>query len=157
MLKSEVREIARKEGLATAEKKDSTGICFIGKRNFKPFLAQYLTPKKGNFETLDGKIVGSHDGAVFYTIGQRKGMGLGGEGDAWFVVGKDIQRNIVFVERGKDHPALFSQELTTKDLTWVKDEPKYPFRCTATVSYTHLRAHETVLDLVCRLLLEKKK
>lgn len=135
MLKPKVREIARKEGLATAEKKDSTGICFIGKRDFKPFLSKYLAPKPGNFETLDGKFVGKHDGAVFYTIGQRKGMGLGGEGDAWFVVGKDIERNLVFVERGADHPALFSTELTTKDLTWVKEAPKYPFKCTAKVRY----------------------
>ena len=73
-------------------------------------------------------------------------MGLGGEGDAWFVVGKDIQRNIVFVERGKDHPALFSQELTTKDLTWVKDEPKYPFRCTAKVRYRQTDTPCTLLE-----------
>ena len=82
MHKKEVREIARKNQLATSEKKDSTGICFIGKRDFKPFLASYIGCKSGHFETLAGQVVGQHDGSAFYTIGQRKGMGLGGEGEA---------------------------------------------------------------------------
>ncbi|HXF29033.1 MAG TPA: tRNA 2-thiouridine(34) synthase MnmA, partial [Chlamydiales bacterium] len=109
--KSEVRKLAKKWNLATAEKKDSTGICFIGERNFRPFLNQFLPYQKGNFETLTGKIVGEHHGIAFYTIGQRKGLGLGGEGEAWFVVGKDVARNVVFVERGVNHPALFSNTL----------------------------------------------
>ena len=92
--KKEVRALALKHGLATAEKKDSTGICFIGKRDFKPFLSQYIGLQPGHFETLAGEIVGKHDGLAFYTIGQRKGMGLGGEGDAWYVLGKDIARFI---------------------------------------------------------------
>ncbi len=130
LLKDQVREIARKANLPTAEKKDSTGICFIGKRDFKSFLSQYISFEPGNLETLDGKIVGQHDGICFYTIGQRKGMGLGGEGDAWYVVDKDISRNVVYVERGKDHPALFSSKIQIKDLTCTP-----PFRCTAKVRY----------------------
>lgn len=136
LCKNEVRDLARKNHLSTAEKKDSTGICFIGKRDFKPFLSQYLALQPGRFETLDGKVVGQHDGAAFYTLGQRKGMGLGGEGDAWYVVGKDLKRNVVFVERGANHPALFRSELQAKDLTWVAEEPpSYPYACTAKVRY----------------------
>jgi len=136
MIKKEVRELARKHDLATAEKKDSTGICFIGKRDFKPFLSEYIPPSPGNFETLVGEIVGRHDGSCFYTIGQRKGMGLGGEGDAWYVVGKDQERNVVFVERGANHPALFSSKLKIRDLTWVAEEPAaFPLRCDAKIRY----------------------
>lgn len=133
--KQEVRALARKHGLATAEKKDSTGICFIGKKDFKPFLSQYLALQPGDFRTLDGQIVGRHDGSAFYTLGQRKGMGLGGEGDAWYVVAKDPKRNIVYVERGADHPALFTDELTMKEPTWVAEAPTFPYRCTAKVRY----------------------
>ncbi len=134
--KTQVREIARANGLSTAEKKDSTGICFIGKRDFKPFLSQYIGIQKGPFKTLDGQVVGEHDGMAFYTIGQRKGMGLGGEGDAWFVVGKDIQHNIVYVERGADHPALYATELIADQITWIKEIPSaYPYRCTAKIRY----------------------
>jgi tRNA-specific 2-thiouridylase len=134
--KKEVRALAKEHGLATAEKKDSTGICFIGKRDFKPFLSQYIAFHPGYFETLDGTIVGKHDGSAFYTIGQRKGMGLGGEGDAWYVIGKDLTRNVVFVERGANHPALFSQSLITRNLTWVAaPPPNYPFRCSAKIRY----------------------
>jgi len=136
MHKKEVRELARLHGLATAEKKDSTGICFIGKRDFRPFLSQYVGIQPGNFETLSGEIVGRHDGSALYTIGQRKGMGLGGEGDAWYVVGKDTPRNVVLVERGANHPALFSSELTTREISWVAEPPlSYPFRCTAKIRY----------------------
>lgn len=132
LLKQEVRAIAREAGLATAQKKDSTGICFIGKRDFKPFLAQFLGTKPGPFKTLSGELVGQHDGAAFYTLGQRKGMGLGGEGDAWYVVAKDLPSNTVFVERGADHPALFRSELQTQNLTWTAPSP---LRCTAKVRY----------------------
>lgn len=133
--KKQVRALAREHHLATAEKKDSTGICFIGKRDFRPFLSQFLGTKPGPFETLSGEIVGQHEGAAFYTLGQRKGMGLGGEGEAWYVVGKNLERNVVFVERGANHPALFSQELLIKDLTWVAETPAYPLRCTAKIRY----------------------
>jgi tRNA-specific 2-thiouridylase len=133
--KKEVREIARKANLATSEKKDSTGICFIGKRDFKPFLSRYISLKPGPFQTLSGQIVGQHDGAAFYTIGQRKGMGLGGEGDAWYVVGKNMAKNIVYVERGADHPALFTSHLEASQLTWIHQPPISPLRCTAKIRY----------------------
>ena len=135
LTKKEVRQIAKSAGLATSEKKDSTGICFIGKRDFKPFLAQYLGTKPGHFETPDGTVVGQHDGAAFYTIGQRRGMGLGGEGEAWFVVGKDQKRNVVIVVRGENHPALFSSELRAHSLTWIGEEPTLPLQCTARIRY----------------------
>lgn len=136
LTKKEVRALAREANLATSEKKDSTGICFIGKRDFKPFLSQYIASKPGNFETLDGQIVGRHDGLAFYTIGQRKGMGLGGEGDAWYVIGKDLLRNVVFVERGADHPALFAKTLKAHSACWVKEPPsKIPYRCQAKIRY----------------------
>lgn len=136
--KSEVREIARKKGLPTSEKKDSTGICFIGKRDFKSFLSQYIGYEPGDFENLSGQVVGTHDGAAFYTIGQRKGIGLGGEGEPWFVVGKDVARNVVLVERG-EHPALFKTSLTAQKLTWVQQPPsQFPFRCKAKIRYRQM-------------------
>jgi tRNA-specific 2-thiouridylase len=136
LLKTEVRALARKCNLPTSEKKDSTGICFIGKRDFKPFVSQYLGYQPGDFQTLSGEVVGRHDGAAFYTIGQRRGMGLGGEGDAWYVVGKDFARNVVFVERGADHPALFAPSLIASQLTWVAEPPTdLPYRCTAKIRY----------------------
>ncbi len=120
--KSEVRQLAKKFDLATKDKKDSTGICFIGERNFKKFLGNYLQINPGPMRTLEGIEVGTHDGVQFYTIGQRKGLGLGGEGAPWFVVGKDIKSNTIFVERGEDHPALYSQELWATDLNWLSSD-----------------------------------
>lgn len=135
--KSEVRRIAKEHGLATSEKKDSTGICFIGKRDFKEFTSRYLGYKPGSFENLKGDIVGKHDGIAFYTIGQRKGLGIGGPGEAWFVVGKDSLRNVVFVEQGEDHPALYRSELIATDLSWVASQPPspLPYSCAAKVRY----------------------
>lgn len=142
LLKSDVRSLARKFNLPTAEKKDSTGICFIGKRDFKPFVAKYLGYKKGPFQTLNGFLVGEHDGAAYYTIGQRRGLGLGGEGDAWYVVGKDITQNIVFVERGENHPALFARELTATNWTWTP--PSYPYHCKAKIRYRQVEQPCTI-------------
>ncbi|MDC1174422.1 tRNA 2-thiouridine(34) synthase MnmA [Bacteriovoracaceae bacterium] len=135
--KSEVREIAQKYDLATKNKKDSTGICFIGERNFKNFLSQYIDFKEGNFETLSGEVVGRHTGSAYYTMGQRKGLGLGGQGEPWFVVGKDIEKNIVIVERGENHPALFADELWANELEWVSGEldEKLPLKCRAKIRY----------------------
>lgn len=137
MQKTEVRVIAKQFGLVTSDKKDSTGVCFIGERNFKNFLSQYLQTKPGNFETLEGKIIGQHDGVAYYTIGQRKGMAIGGAGEAWFVVGKDIPRNVLYVAQGKNHPALFAPKLTATELTWIspKGAPKLPFRCSSKIRY----------------------
>jgi tRNA-specific 2-thiouridylase len=135
--KSEVRKIAKQHRLATSEKKDSTGICFIGKRDFKEFTGRYLGHNPGKFENLKGETVGQHDGIAFYTIGQRKGLKIGGPGEAWFVVGKEIARNVVIVEQGKDHPSLYRRELTATDLSWVSGAPpsSFPFPCLAKVRY----------------------
>jgi len=134
--KKEVRELARQFNLATSEKKDSTGICFIGERHFRTFLSQYIGAQPGTFETLEGKVVGNHMGAAFYTLGQRKGMGIGGAGEAWFVVGKDIERRVVYVAQGTDHPALYCNELEASDLTWVNEPPlHFPFKCQSKVRY----------------------
>jgi tRNA-specific 2-thiouridylase len=149
--KTEVRKLAARYELSTKEKKDSTGICFIGERNFQPFLAQYLKAKPGTFRTLSGSKVGTHLGAQFYTLGQRKGLGLGGEGEPWFVVEKDPKKNVVFVERGEFHPALFTDELVAEELTWIGGLPPRPvgtaFACRAKVRYRQG-------DQDCRLRLE---
>lgn len=135
--KSDLRQIAQQHQLATSTKKDSTGICFIGERNFKQFLGQHLAFNPGNFETLEGKIVGRHDGAAYYTPGQRKGMGIGGPGEAWFVVGKDVGRNVVYIEQGTRHPALFCDELVAVEPSWISGAPPkhLPFTCKSKVRY----------------------
>lgn len=134
--KSQVRDIARKHNLATSEKKDSTGICFIGERKIKDFLQKYIAYKPGNFVNLDGTIVGKHEGLAYYTIGQRRGMGLGGPGEAWFVVGKDIAANAVVVERGERHPALYCDRLTATEASWVQGvAPNLPLSCTCKIRY----------------------
>lgn len=134
--KSEVREIAVKYQLSTQAKKDSTGICFIGERNFPKFLGQYVAAKPGRFQTLDGSVVGEHQGMAFYTLGQRKHLGLGGEGEPWFVVAKNPDKNIVYVERGTTHPSLYCDQVTATDLTWVSGQPPIlPFRCRAKLRY----------------------
>lgn len=134
--KPEVRAIAERAGLPTAAKKDSTGICFIGERNFRKFLSQYVPSKPGAITTLAGEKVGKHNGVAYYTLGQRKGLGLGGEGEAWFVVGKDAASNTLFVERGVRHPALYADELTAGELSFVEGRiPTLPLRCTAKARY----------------------
>ena len=122
--KLEVRAIAKKYNLVNSEKKDSTGICFIGERNFKNFLSNYIKSHQGDFKTLNGTVVGSHSGTPFYTLGQRKGLGLGGAGDPWFVVGKDVDKNIIYVERGDDHPALYCDKAIANELSFVKSDFK---------------------------------
>lgn len=133
--KQEVRKIALENGLVTAQKKDSTGICFIGKRDFKEFLSRYIPKQKGVFKTPQGKVVGTHEGMAYYTIGQRKGLAIGGKGEAWFVIGKDKETNTVFVEQGKEHQDLFANVLLATEETWVSDPPAFPLRCTAKIRY----------------------
>lgn len=134
--KSTVRKIATDFKLSTATKKDSTGICFIGERNFKDFLSQYLDSQRGNFINLDtGDILGAHDGHCFYTNGQRKGLGLGGPGGPWFVVDKDIEKNIVYVVEGQNHPALYADDLTAFEDIWVNEKPTFPIKCQAKIRY----------------------
>ena len=117
--KSEVRRIAREHNLTIANKKDSTGVCFIGERNFKEFLKNYIPAQPGNIETMDGEVVGRHDGIMYYTIGQRKGLGLGGAGDAWFVLGKDSSRNVLIVGRGSEQEYLFSNRCLVSKMNWI--------------------------------------
>jgi tRNA-uridine 2-sulfurtransferase len=135
--KAEVRRLAEKYDLSTKNKKDSTGICFIGERNFKNFLSNYITFENGPFKLLNGEVVGEHSGVSFYTIGQRKGLGLGGPGEPWFVVDKDVETNTVYVERGEKHPALYRDELWANELSWVEEVApfKTPFRCKAKIRY----------------------
>jgi len=117
--KSEVRTIAEKLDLATAKKKDSTGICFIGKRDFREFLQNYLPAQPGKMKTLDGREVGDHIGLMYYTIGQRKGLGIGGAGDAWFVMGKNIAENVLIVGQGHEHDYVYANEAMVTDVNWI--------------------------------------
>jgi tRNA-uridine 2-sulfurtransferase len=138
ILKKEVRDIASRAGLSTATKKDSTGLCFIGERNFKHFLSKYLPAQPGDIRSLSGEKAGRHDGLMYYTLGQRKGLGIGGlgTGEPWFVVRKDLQNNILYVTQGDDHPALYSQGLTASKLHWVNGAaPDTEFACTARFRY----------------------
>ncbi|MFV0340734.1 MAG: tRNA 2-thiouridine(34) synthase MnmA [Parachlamydiaceae bacterium] len=135
--KSEVRRLALEAGLATAKKKDSTGICFVGKRDFRTFLSEHLKAVPGPFITPEGKVVGEHIGLPYYTIGQRKGLGLGGPGDAWFVAQKNLVANTVTVVQGEEHPLLYSDGLITLQPHWISGTPPsaFPYRCTAKVRY----------------------
>ena len=142
--KPEVRRIAEQYDLATAKKQDSTGICFIGERRFKDFLQQYLPAQKGDIYTDDGKKIGTHDGLMYYTLGQRGGIGIGGVKDRdeapWFVLHKDLDNNRLIVGQGHDHPMLQSTELTAYKLDWVVDAPTQMFTaqgysCTAKTRY----------------------
>ena len=136
MDKPKVREIASEANLATATKKDSTGICFIGERNFKEFLSGYLPTQKGNMETFEGKVVGHHDGLMYYTIGQRRGLGIGGDGDPWFVIGKAIERNVLYVGQGFHHEMLYSDSLMADHISWIsKESIPDTFQCTAKFRY----------------------
>ena len=123
MEKPEVRAIAERHGLANHNKKDSTGICFIGERRFKDFLQQYLPAQPGKIETSDGDVIGDHQGLMYHTIGQRQGLGIGGlaayDKSAWYVIDKDLPRNRLIVAQGKNHPRLFKSFLTCQQLMWV--------------------------------------
>lgn len=123
LTKSEVRAIAQKAGFANHAKKDSTGICFIGERKFKKFLNDYLPAKPGEIRSLENKLLGKHDGLMFYTLGQRQGLGIGGHKDypeePWYVYKKDLTKNILYVTQGQDHPALFTDKLHAKQLHWI--------------------------------------
>ena len=147
MTKKEVRACALAAGLATAQKKDSTGICFIGKRDFKEFLGRYIPNHPGHFETSSGKIVGKHDGTAYYTIGQRRGLGIGGAGEPWYVVGKDMQRNAVIVEQGELNPSLFQSVLRASEVSWVGKPPVFPLRCTAKIRYRAPDVDCTLIEL----------
>jgi len=138
--KNDVRKLARQHNLITYDKKDSTGICFIGERDFKNFLARYLPAAPGEIRAPDGALLGQHDGLMYYTLGQRKGLGIGGRQgageDPWYVVGKDLAANTLVVAQGHDHPLLFSNWLEADDLSWVSGSaPSLPLRCQAKTRY----------------------
>ena len=146
--KGEVREIAEKNGLATAKKKDSTGICFIGERNFRKFLSEYLPAKPGKILSLEGEEVGEHCGLMYYTLGQRRGLDLGGkkgESGRWFVVKKDLSSNILYVSHGDESP-LYSSECRVNGLNWIGiDPPISPFECYAKFRYRQGEQKVTVI------------
>ena len=127
MKKPEVRDIARRQGLRVHDKKDSTGICFIGERKFRDFLKTYIPPRPGPILTRDGDLVGEHEGVVFYTIGQRQGLGIGGLADQpegpWYVVDKDLRANSLIVAQGKQHEALFHSTILTRSIHWIAGSP----------------------------------
>lgn len=136
--KSEVRRIAREEGLKVSEKKDSTGICFIGERNFRQFLKNYLPAKPGDIISTEGARVGRHEGLMYYTLGQRRGLGIGGRGtgERWFVVEKDLTHNNLIVAQGSDHPKLYSAGCEVSDLNFIAGRPPAEsFACRAKFRY----------------------
>ena len=121
--KQQVRAIAEQHHLITYNKKDSTGICFIGERRFKDFLQQYVPAQPGHIETLDGQVIGQHSGLMYHTLGQRQGLGIGGVKGAseepWYVVEKNIDRNVLVVTQGDEHPSLYSNSLEASQLNWI--------------------------------------
>lgn len=125
--KPTVRMLAKKYGLSTAEKKDSTGVCFIGERNFRQFLSQYIPMKPGKIMTTDGEVVGTHQGVYYYTIGQRRGLGIGGKQDGngarWFVLDKDVEKNILYVSQG-EMDVLYHNCLETDDFNFIPEKPE---------------------------------
>ena len=149
--KPDVRKIAEEAGLSTAKKKDSTGVCFIGERNFKEFLSQYLPAKPGDMvDIASGAVKGRHDGLMYYTLGQRQGLGIGGSGtgEPWFVVDKDLRRNVLYVVQGEAHPSLYSAGLTATGINWISPAlPGEPFRCTAKFRYRQSDQGVTVTPL----------
>lgn len=134
--KKDVRRLAKEYKLATAEKKDSTGICFIGERDFKEFLSNYLPAKPGDMVSVDGEIMGQHQGLMYHTIGQRRGLGIGGLGEAWFVCGKNLEKNQLIVCQGETNEHLFSDRLLASNFsTTMASKPKKEFDCVAKFRY----------------------
>ncbi|HEU5398290.1 MAG TPA: tRNA 2-thiouridine(34) synthase MnmA [Gammaproteobacteria bacterium] len=149
LVKTDVRVLAREAGFANHAKKDSTGICFIGERRFSEFLGKYLPAQPGDIESGDGRVLGRHQGLMYYTLGQRSGIGIGGRRDAgespWYVADKDLKRNVLVVVQGHEHPRLMCATLTATDLHWVSGKaPAAPLRCGAKARYRQA-------DQACRL------
>ncbi len=140
LVKDKVRQLAREAQLANCQKKDSMGICFIGKRNFRNFLREYLLTRPGNIVTREGKVMGRHEGLMFYTIGQRKGIGIGGQTllpeAPWYVAVKDSADNSLIVTQSKDDLDLFNDRLICHEVHWISmEEPSFPLHCTAKIRY----------------------
>ncbi|WP_219837924.1 tRNA 2-thiouridine(34) synthase MnmA [Paenibacillus sp. R14(2021)] len=164
--KPEVRRIAEEFGLATAKKKDSTGVCFIGERNFKEFLSGYLPAQPGPMvDIASGETKGRHDGLMYYTLGQRQGLGIGGSGNGepWFVADKNLEDNILYVVQGDAHESLYSEGLTASGINWISPvKPEGEFTCMAKFRYRQadqqvkvtFRADGTTADVV---FLQKQK
>ncbi len=139
MQKPAVRALAREAGLPVAAKKDSTGVCFIGERNFKKFLMQFLPAQPGDMTDETGRIIGRHDGLMYYTLGQRRGLNIGGRsegtGESWYVIGKNLQRNLLIVQQG-EHEELYSLSLDAETINWISGKPPAKaFACTAKFRY----------------------
>ncbi|MFO7542272.1 MAG: tRNA 2-thiouridine(34) synthase MnmA [Thiobacillus sp.] len=150
--KPEVRQIAEKIGLPNAKKKDSTGICFIGERNFREFLERYLPRNPGDMQTLEGRVIGEHQGLMYYTLGQRQGLGIGGQKDGnaepWFVAAKDMASNTLVVVQGHDHPLLRRSTLAAGQLNWISGvapDPASPY--TAKTRYRQADAPCRIVSL----------
>lgn len=152
--KQQVRKLAAQAGYINHAKKDSTGICFIGERKFKQFLKTFLPAMPGDIITEHGAVIGKHDGLMYYTLGQRQGLGIGGlanvANEPWFVLDKDLSQNKLIVGQGIDHPRLYAPALTAQQLTWVHEAPTTDeFRCNAKVRYRQN-------DQACQVFLDKK-
>ena len=150
--KTEVRKIAHDNGFVTSKKKDSTGICFIGERRFNDFLKQYLPAQPGRMLTPEGVDMGQHQGLMFYTLGQRQGLGIGGVKDAsdepWFSLKKDLENNVLIVGQGTEHPLLFNDNLSATDIHWIHGAPESGYQCQAKTRYRQP-------DQACNITLDK--
>jgi tRNA-specific 2-thiouridylase len=140
LLKPAVRSLALETGLPVHDKRDSTGICFIGERNFREFLAGYIPPRPGEIRTDGGRLLGEHAGLAYYTLGQRQGLGIGGVQGApdepWYVLHKDLEHDVLYVGQGHDHPWLYSRELRASRLSWIAGSaPPAGARLTAKTRY----------------------
>ena len=149
--KRQVRAMAAEARFPNHKKKDSTGICFIGERRFRDFLARYLPANPGDIETEGGRQVGRHQGLMYYTLGQRQGLGIGGvagsDEQPWFVLRKDLERNVLVVGQGHDHPALLSNRLRASQLHWTRERPPQRFECLARCRHRQpLQSCEVVLE-----------
>ena len=146
MTKAEVRRIAEEAGLPVSHKKDSTGVCFIGERNFKKFLQGFLPAQPGDMVTPEGETVGRHDGLMYYTLGQRRGLGIGGRGDgrSFFVVDKDLKNNRLIVAQGEDHPLLYSRACTADQATFVLEELPENTPCRVTAKFRYRQQDQAV-------------
>lgn len=140
LTKVDVRALAAEAGLPVAKKRDSTGVCFIGERDFKPFLQSFLPAQPGQIVTESGETLGRHDGLMYYTLGQRRGLGVGGQkggdGGRWFVIEKDLEHNRLVVAQGEDSPKLYTTHCRASQATWIAGEaPAKSFDCTAKYRY----------------------
>lgn len=152
LTKPQVRALAHQAGFANHNKKDSTGICFIGERQFKRFLLKHLPTQPGDIRSVEGQVIGRHDGLMCYTLGQRQGLGIGGikhgSGAPWFVVQKDLAANTLVVAQGENHPSLMSRRLVADNLNWIAGTPPaVPLNCHAKIRYRQDDQPCVVVDL----------